>query len=356
VIKLNKQAAKKELEAIKNKNDYKAISKERWTQIARQETLTENFIECYQDKLPAEALSFHQDLSVEFILSGKYPFTANELKYNKHLTIEKFEQLTEIMPFDYYISNPNATSDFLLQHKSKINKTNVSNIDYKILNEDALIEFFPLIEKTVYFYSSPKFTLKVLETLESEINWETLSRSSKVSDEALLAFDHKIDWEDYESYNNNPLPEFKLIELLEAETLLNIQYHIGRNTNLSEDFIRTYIQHFSSYEIVKQVNAPADLLIKVDLKPHQLRDLFNKRLFKWEDAKALIKNCTDRGVINDVFATQSFDIEFYSEQTKKAYKNTRLSTAYIHSFIKDNPNITSKTRKMIELKTMFNKI
>jgi hypothetical protein len=136
----NKKYSEEEIRKVINQ-----LSEDDWYYISRYQTLSEDFIREFQDKIYWEFISWYQKLSEEFI--------------------KEFQDKVDW----YYISGYQKLSeDFIRQFQDKVNWYFISW--KQILSEELIKEF------------------------KDEVDWFNISYYQKLSEDFILEFQDKIDW------------------------------------------------------------------------------------------------------------------------------------------------------------------
>jgi len=181
-----------------------------WTNLSRDQVLSEDFIREFQDKVDWDYISINQILSENFIREFKDKVDWHWISKYQTLS-EEFIREFQDKVYWYYISAYQILSEeFIREFQDKVNLYYISA--YQILSEDFIREFKDKVDWD-YIFIHQILSGDFIREFKDKVNWYYISEYQTLSEDFIREFKDKVDWyciSKYQILSEDFIKEFKL--------------------------------------------------------------------------------------------------------------------------------------------------
>ena len=170
--------------------DYKGlIKREQWEDISITQTLSENFIREFKDKVDWERISESQNLSESFIREFQYKVDWDWISKYQKLSEDFIREFQDKVDWFYISKYQNLSEPFIREFKDKVDWHCV--LGYQKLSEDFIREFQ---DKVYWNYISvyQKLSESFIREFKDYVDWYYISKHQKLSNEFIDEFKDKL--------------------------------------------------------------------------------------------------------------------------------------------------------------------
>jgi hypothetical protein len=372
---------KEEKEYYREIYGVKALRGETLIKIAREQNVSEAFMKENIDKsiednstwrketiFLSEFFAQYQPLTLEFIQKNEDHFAYrrySNLSKNKKIGFDVIEAYFYDLTLKHIIANPNFPEELITEHYDKITQFNYL-VSERQLSEDFIGKHLEILQRECMFYRDQHLSFDFFNEHKERINWKDASEYIRFTEEQMKKLMEYINWSKIIERNKNSDDKYIKIPLEIVDrfaTFIDLK-SINKNQSLPEWFLRkhhTLIEHglfnskilfseqfFYDFEyrinymtITNQPNFPRELILKNMRRINEhLVGLYPLPEHTFDEL-----NYKDDCVKRKFIETQDFSTQFYNDNTSLVNQCN----------LQNNTRLNSKTKKMIELKTMFKK-